>query len=168
LREEDLLISVEKIKVTPKPNSKYGQIEPDGYIEITCFLQRIEIDVEENSGLDITAARVPYSWRWVGKQKSKKLPPEVYLDSPRSDIDSPADGFISIQGENGRMYCAPGRKEPDGNLICLLLQRLNEVNGIPVYRRVGLTVISSYQADQREIHKSWLSHFGKPQRIRLV
>jgi hypothetical protein len=113
LREEDLLISVEKINVNPKPNSKYGQIDPDCYIEITCLLAKIEIDCEENSGLDITAAQVPYSWHWLGKQKSKKLPPEVYLDSPRSDIDSPEDGFISIQGDNDSMYCVPGRKAPD-------------------------------------------------------
>jgi len=161
MREEELLIAVEKVHVNPKPGSMFGQIEPDCYIEITCFLARIEIDVEKKSDSDINVVRASYSWHWVGLKKNKKIPPEVYLDSPRDDFDS-------IQGENSRMYCVPAYIDADGNLICLLLQWLKEVNGLKVYRRVGLTVISYYQADQKELRKSWDAHFGKLQRIRLV
>jgi hypothetical protein len=162
MREDELLIAVEEVHISPKTGSRFGPIEPNCYIDITCFLAGIEIDIEEKSDSDITGVGVSYSWNWVSRQKSKGLPPEVYLDSPSDDL-------ANIQGENGNMYCVPGRKGADGDLICLLLQWLREVDGLRVYRRVGLTVISYYQANQRDIWStSWDAHFGKRRRIRLV
>jgi hypothetical protein len=158
MREDQLLITVEEVHVNPKPGSRFGPIEPNCYADITCSLAGIEIDVEEKSDSDITVVGASYSWHWTNQQKSKGLPPEVYLDSPRSDL-------ASIQGKNGNMYCVPGRRDADGDLICLLLQWLREVDGLGVYRRVGLTIISQYTAKH---WGSWHADVGKRRRIRLV
>lgn len=157
--------------VIPKPGSKFGQIETGCYIEIICFLDKIQIHAVKDSISDlavvkgsyawqITGARTSYTWHWVGRKKNK-IAPEIYFDSPRNDLDS-------IQGEIGCMYCVPVYEDGDGNFICLLLQWLEEVDGLEVYRRVGLTIISYYQADQQEIRKLLDPCFGKRQRIRLV
>lgn len=153
--EAELHISVEKVVVKPKPGSKFGQIkqEADCYIELVCSLAKIEIE----SGS--SPERGGFFWHWFGQERNKrKIAPEVYLDSPRSDFDS-------IKGYKGNMYCAPAHEDSDGNIICLLLQsREKEVHGLAEFRRVGLTVIRSYQGDRDEVWEKT----GERQRIRLI
>lgn len=165
MKEEQLKIAVEKVHVNPKPGSKFGLVQPDCYISLSCFLARIILEIRTDKPLPkspIGPEFVSYEWHWMGRERNKRIPPDVYLDSPKSD-------FENIKGVEARLYCVPAHKDSDGDLVCLLLQSLEkEVDGLMEYRRVGLTVIPAYQAELKMIWDSWEDYFGKRHRIRLV
>lgn len=165
LREDELELSVDKIYIKPKSNvelnpaSEFGQVQTGGYIELTCSLARISIEIrKEKLKNQHKPEYASYDWNWVGGDSGRMLTPDIYLDSPKCD-------FESIKGVEGRMYCVPGYEDSDGDLTCLLLQSQDsqEANSLPAYRRVGLTVIPFLQGDRDKL----MARFGRRQRIRL-
>lgn len=161
VREDDLQLSVQKIHVRPALNEdfKFGAIASDCYIDIRCSL--IRIDIEKTLGPpnevildDGVEKTVRYNWK-VSEQDGKPIVSNLYLDSPHDD-------FEMIQREQNT-FCIPARKKESGQLICLLVQLIEE--GSPAkYRRFGVADVPAFWSE-----KTFLSTAPADERtIRLV
>jgi hypothetical protein len=165
ITEEGILISVENPTVDLVTDNEFGLVK-GGRLYVKGVLKQIELK-RKNSNRSVR-----YGWNLVSRVRgaSQTTHTIVYLDSPSSEVD--------ILGGDGHVYCMPARKEPDGYLVCLLLQLERTDTETGKYNRIGLTKISPYERTQSEVlelsgdepsipHGNWSARIRK-HRICLV
>jgi hypothetical protein len=173
LREEQLEISVEYINVKPKdPDRRFGFINHDCYIDLTCSLVKIKIEEkilpDDTTTASETGLSVQYSWRLEqgDKEVTKLKLSNLYMDSPHND-------FRTIQ-ERGETYCIPAYKttiNQVNQIICLLVIRKKdhpaaEIDNLGFYERIGIAVVPDFE--KKEAKEAIWEATGEKQKIRLV
>ncbi|KAH6694328.1 heterokaryon incompatibility protein-domain-containing protein [Leptodontidium sp. MPI-SDFR-AT-0119] len=160
--EGNLLFEVSKVDVQANPNSNFGLVKEGGYIRIKCQKDRIQIRKKKRRTEDGDQEDM-YAWDYEGDdddEEYKKMHPNVYLDSPEDDYEE-------IRGTHNSMWLVPAYKNPEGDLISLLLQQDKEVN--KQYRRVGLSVTPRYvSADESSECRKEKIHGVKKGWIQIV
>lgn len=128
VREDDLLLSVQKIHVQSSLNKdfKFSAVAPDCYIDIRCSLIEVEIEKVISSPNEVIIGdgverTVRYDWKVHDR---KPIVSSLHLDSPQDDFE--------ILQRNGNIFCIPTHKKASGQLICLLVQLCEE--GTPAHR----------------------------------
>jgi len=142
--DQDLLIEVKEIEVTPERTEDEFGVVKKGYLKLSGVFKKIEMNVSTKDGVTC------YGWHLVRYGIGAKLSiyKNVCLDSPKSDPD--------ILGPDGQVYCLPARKDSAGYLICLLLQ-LEKKDNIETgnFRRIGVTKIPSHGGGQESVCQLW-------------
>jgi hypothetical protein len=123
--EQELRIHVVGFHGIPGKNSeRFGLVDPDCYLDISCALLRIEV-------LSESKRNTHYTWRLLDGMKRESI---------RCDLDCPSDDFDYIKDPNAAVYCVPVYKNPSAELKCLLLKEEKGVGEL-YYRRVGYTFV---------------------------
>jgi hypothetical protein len=145
--DQDLLITIEEVSVTPRSGSdEFGMLD-DAYIELQVKLRKALLF---KKGLD------RFGWHLIGREfLDKEEHTDVYLDCPARDgADKDNEGIL---GHDAKIFVVPAahtdRKAPRESkyLTCLILQLDREREAGPVFKRIGLTKLSPY-GDHRALN----------------
>ncbi|RDW63432.1 hypothetical protein BP6252_10977 [Coleophoma cylindrospora] len=126
------------VKPQPKPNSEFGLVSEGGFVEISCQKFAIVIERKYRKVEGIVRDDM-FTWTLAAEEDGhhKNMHPSVYLDSARDD-------YLDICGPHSSMWLVPAYKSPQGDLICLLLQRDRD-NAEKFFRR-GLSTITGLRS----------------------
>ncbi|KAF2649660.1 HET-domain-containing protein [Lophiostoma macrostomum CBS 122681] len=150
--DTDLLIKVEDVQVTLGSDNEYGLVK-DGKLVLWGHLRRVEL---------IRKDRGRFGWHTLdrGDGLDAEEHTNVYLDCPGRDV--PGREFRSILGHDAEIFVLPAAKtegrqgnEDSKYLTCLLLQKVDtrsEDDGDAVFRRIGLTKLSSWADKYARAH----------------
>jgi hypothetical protein len=152
ITDTDLLIKVEDVHVSLGSDNEYGLVE-DGKLVLWGRLRRVEL-VEKDRGR--------FGWHTLdrGDELDAEEHTNVYLDCPKQDILG--QEFPTILGHDAKVFVLPAAKtegrqgnEDSKYLTCLLLQKVDtgsEEDGDAVFRRIGLTKLSSWADKYARTH----------------
>lgn len=154
-----LRISVEDPEVHLAAEDPFGLVDK-GSLHLTGVLKKIEMRMVNRGGKRRYVLNLVSRYNPRAREHKHS---NVCLDSPFTDNEE-------ILGNDVRLYCVPAWKDPNGSLVCLILQQLNKP--LKTYRRVGVTKISNYEKGANEVYElsgdvagvpdaNWVSKTGK-------
>jgi hypothetical protein len=159
--DQDLLIMVEEISVTPRSGSdEFGMLDRGAYIELQAKLRKAVLFKKPPDR---------FGWRLIDRVNiDKEEHTDVYLDCPTRD--GTGNDNEGILGHNAGIFVVPAaftdRRTPRESkyLTCLIIQLDKKHEAGPVFKRVGLTKLSPYGDHKalydREILKPYDSDIG--------